>query len=96
MIIKMYQNCFKQLFAMTPKIIYDHFKVGDGSRVFHWLDKWHPAGYLLDKFGYRIVYDSSIPLNAKLAAIIKDGDWFWSPVRSDDLVDIQSQLLLLR
>jgi hypothetical protein len=69
-----------------------HFKVGDGSRVFLWLDKWHPAGYLLDRFGYRIVYDSGIPLNAKLAAIMKDGEWFWGSVRPDDLVAIQSQL----
>jgi hypothetical protein len=38
------------------------FKVGDGSRVFIWLDHWHPAGYLLDKFGYRIVYDSGFHL----------------------------------
>jgi hypothetical protein len=60
--------------------------------VFLWLDEWHPPGYLLDRYGYWIEYDSSLPLNAKLAAIIKDGDWFWTSARSDALVEIQSQL----
>jgi transposase len=39
-----------------------------------------------------VIYDSGIPLYSKLAAIIKDGDWFWPSARSDDLVAIQSQL----
>jgi hypothetical protein len=60
--------------------------------VLLWLDQWHPAGYLLDMYGFRIVYDSGLPLKAKLAAIIKDGDWFWTSARSDALVEIQSQL----
>ncbi|XP_062173580.1 uncharacterized protein LOC133879045 [Alnus glutinosa] len=68
------------------------FKVGDRSRVFLWLDHWHPASYLLDQYGYRIVYDSSFSLNTKRAAVIKNGNWFWASARSDTLVDIQSQL----
>jgi hypothetical protein len=32
----------------------------------------------LDKFGYRIVHDSGLPLQAKLDVIIKNGSWFWS------------------
>jgi hypothetical protein len=72
-----------------------HFKQiinGDRSRVLLWLDKWHPIGYFLDRFGYRIMYDYGIPFNAKLAAIIKYGDWFWNSARSDALVEIQIQL----
>jgi len=34
------------------------FKVGDGSGIFLWCDNWHPAGHLLDKYGYRTVYDA--------------------------------------
>jgi hypothetical protein len=68
------------------------FKVGDGSNVFLWLDQWYPAGYLLDMYGFRIVYDSGLPLKAKLAAIINDGDWFWTSAWSDALIEIQSQL----
>ncbi|XP_062152014.1 uncharacterized protein LOC133860417 [Alnus glutinosa] len=68
------------------------FKVGRGNKVFLWLDNWHPAGCLLDKYGYRIVHDSGFPLHAKLDVIMKNGAWFWPYARSDDLVEIQSQL----
>jgi len=42
------------------------FKVGSGSQIFFWHDKWHPTGYLLDCFGFCAVHDSSIPLDAKV------------------------------
>jgi hypothetical protein len=58
--------------------------------VFLWLDHWHPAGYLLDRYGYIIVYDYGFFLNTKLVAVIKHGNWFWPSARSDTLVDIQS------
>jgi len=79
-----------QLRDLAKKFIW--FKVGDGSRVFLWLDHWHPASYLLDQYGYIIVYDSGFSLNTKLAAVIKNGNWFWAIARSNSLVDIQSQL----
>jgi hypothetical protein len=62
------------------------FQVGDGSRIFLLHDHWHPAGYLLESYGYRVLYDSG------LSSIIKNKDWFWQGVRSDDLVAIQSRL----
>lgn len=34
------------------------FKVGDGSKIFLWLDSWHPNGRLLDTYGFRPVYDA--------------------------------------
>jgi hypothetical protein len=68
------------------------FKVGNGSRVFLWLDHWHPVGYLLDTFGYRIVYDSGFPLQSKLDVIIKNGKWFWPRARSNAIVEVQSRL----
>jgi len=71
---------------------YTRFKVGDGRKVFLWLDQWHPEGYLLDRYGYRLIYDSGFPLNSRLHAIIKEGNWYWPAARSDDLVAIQSQL----
>jgi hypothetical protein len=79
-----------QLRDLAKKFI--RFKVGDGSRVFLWLDHWHPAGYLLDRYGYRIVYDCGCSLNTKLATVIKNENWFWASARFDTLVDIQSQL----
>jgi len=53
------------------------------------LDHWHPAGCLLDKFGYRIVHDSGFPLHSNLDVIMKNGAWFWPHARS---VEVQSQL----
>jgi len=71
---------------------YTRFKVGDGRKVFLWLDQWHPEGYLLDRYGYRLIYDSGFPINSRLHTIIKEGNWYWPAARSDDLVAIQSQL----
>jgi hypothetical protein len=34
------------------------FKVGDACAIFLWVDNWHLAGYLLDKYGHRSVYDA--------------------------------------
>jgi hypothetical protein len=79
-----------QLRELAKKFI--RFKVGDGSRVFLWLDHWHSAGYLLDRYGYKIAYDFGFPLNTKLVAVIKNENWFWACARFDTLVDIQSQL----
>lgn len=51
-----------------------------------------PAGYLLDSFGTRVVYDSGLSLDFKLSAIIRDGTWCWPYARSDTIVEIQSRL----
>jgi hypothetical protein len=55
---------------------------------------WLPskAGYLLERYGYRVLYDSGLSKDAKLSSIIKNQDWFWQGARSDDLVAIQSWL----
>jgi len=47
---------------------------------------------LVDRFGYRIIYDSNSQLEAKLDFVIRQGNWCWCPARSDDLVAIQSKL----
>jgi len=68
------------------------FKVGDGSRIFLWLDVWHPDGCLLDKYGYRVVYDAASSVCAKLSSIIRNGEWYWPYARSESIVVIQSKL----
>jgi len=68
------------------------FKVGDGSRIFLWLDVWHPDGCLLEKYGHRAVYDAGSSLDAKLSTVIRNGDWFWPYARSDKLVELQIKL----
>jgi hypothetical protein len=56
------------------------------------MDNWHPFGALVEKFGFRIVYDSCSNLEAKLSSVLKDGIWCWRPARSEDLVEIQTKL----
>lgn len=72
------------------------FKVGEGTRIFMWLDCWHPDGYLLDRYGFRPVYDAGSCVDAKLSSIIQGGEWFWPYARSDFLVHIQGRLSLVK
>jgi hypothetical protein len=57
-----------------------------------WLDNWHPCGPLLEKYGFRIIYDSQSRIDAKLVSVLRNGDWNWTPAWSKELVDIQSRL----
>jgi hypothetical protein len=52
------------------------------------MDNWHPLGTLVERFGFRIVYDSHSKLEAKLNSILKDGAWCWRSARSHALVAI--------
>jgi hypothetical protein len=68
------------------------FEVGIGSNIHLWVDAWHPFGALVDKFGYRVIYDSHSKLEAKLESVLKQGEWCWRLARSEELVAIQSRL----
>jgi hypothetical protein len=68
------------------------FEVGTGENIHLWIDNWNPFGALVEKFGFRIVYDSCSNLEAKLSSVLKDGIWCWRPARSEDLVEIQTKL----
>ncbi|XP_062143952.1 uncharacterized protein LOC133851525 [Alnus glutinosa] len=68
------------------------FKVGKGHDISLWFDAWHPASRLVDNYGFRIVYDFGIGIDAKLAVVLQNGNWIWAPARSKALVNIQSQL----
>jgi hypothetical protein len=70
-----------------------HFQIGDESKVFLWLDNWHPDGCLLDIHGFWVVYDDGSHLEAKVSSIIRNGDWFWNGARSDNIAGIQCRLL---
>lgn len=50
---------------------------------------------MLDKYGYRAIYDAQSHLNSRLSSVIKDGLWFWKPARSNALVEIQSKLFMV-
>jgi hypothetical protein len=56
------------------------FEVGNGEHIHLWLDWWHPAGVLLQKFGYRAVYDALCSKDAVLGFInlnVCSAAWFW-------------------
>jgi hypothetical protein len=55
-------------------------------------DVWHPVGYLLEKFGFRAVYDAGSHIGARVSSIIRNGEWFWPFVHSHSIVTVQSQL----
>lgn len=68
------------------------FKIGDGSKTFLWFDNWHPDGCLIEKYGFRVIYDAGSHKEAKVSSIIRNGNLFWHGARSDSIVAIQSKL----
>jgi hypothetical protein len=48
--------------------------------------------FWMETFGQRVVYDAHSNVEAKLSFVILNGDWFWTPTRSEALVVIQSRL----
>lgn len=42
-----------------------------------------------------MVFDARSKLDAKLSSVLIDGQWHWLPARSEQLVDIQSNLCLV-
>jgi hypothetical protein len=56
------------------------------------MDWCHPDGVLFDKYGFRAIYNVGSSINVKLEQEMKNGDWFWPPARSEDLVPNQSKL----
>lgn len=55
------------------------FQVASGEHIFLWLDLWHPDGILVDKYGYRAIYDAGSQINAILSSVICDQNWRWPP-----------------
>ena len=63
-------------------------KIGNGYGTYLWFDNWHPLGPLWDKFGPRIIYDSAIPLHAKVKDIIVAGEWQWPRMNTLELMEV--------
>jgi hypothetical protein len=47
---------------------------------------------LIEKYGFRFVYDASSRLKSKLSSVLSNGTWCWKLARFEDLVAIQSRL----
>ena len=65
-------------------------KVGNGAATFLWHDSWNPVGPLLPFYGERILYDSAIRCNARVAEVIDEGRWNWPIANSGDLIAIKN------
>jgi hypothetical protein len=63
-----------QIKGYSQKVL--RFEVGDGKTIHLLMDCWHPDGILLDRYGYRAVYDAQSSVEAKLPSMIHNGDWF--------------------
>lgn len=72
-----------------------HF-IGNGENTSMWYDLWHPLGPLLDKFGSRIVYDSGLPLNAKVSLIVHNAGWTFPITQTWELNEVRRHLPPLR
>jgi hypothetical protein len=66
--------------------------VGEGHSISFWFELWHPAGRLLDTYGFHIAYDTGSSLDAQVSSVLIDGHWAWPSARLDLLVEIQSRL----
>lgn len=68
------------------------FVVGNGHKIYLWLDNWHPKGPLLNAYRLREVYDAAIHINAKLSSVIHSGKWLVLARNksSEEPVEIQS------
>ena len=68
------------------------YKVGNGSRVFLWHDNWHPLSPILGHFGPRILYNSSLSVNAKLDNVIQGRHWRWPHARSHQFLELRASI----
>ena len=59
--------------------------------TFLWHDSWNPVGPLLPFYGERILYDSAIHCNARVAEVIDEGGWNWPIANSGDLIAIKNR-----
>ena len=44
------------------------------------------------KFPPRVAYDAAIPLDAKVADIIVNGEWQWPSANSPDLIELRAHM----
>ena len=65
------------------------YTIGDGQDAFLWFDHWLPMGPIHPSMGDRVIYDSSLPRLARVAAIIREGRWAWPSANSPDLIELK-------
>lgn len=66
--------CYRKLLKVRP-IAWDLTEqiVDDGTSIYLWWKFWHPSGPLLKVYNRRFMYDTGLPLHAKLSFVIENG-----------------------
>ena len=68
------------------------FTIGDGAHTWLWFDNWLPSGPILPSLGERVIYDSALPRDARVAEIIRDGQWLWPVANSNELLTLKEAI----
>ena len=66
--------------------------IGDGRHTSLWFDTWLPFGPILPQFEERVIYDSALLRQAKVASIITNGRWMWPIANSPDLLILKQAI----
>ena len=65
-------------------------QVFNGVETFLWHDFWNPLGPILPHFGERILYDSAIHKNARVAEVVDGTRCNWPITVSADLIELKN------
>ena len=57
-----------------------------------WFDYWLPMGPICSTMGERVIYDSGLQCHAKVATIIRDGEWRWPLANSTELLTLKESI----
>ena len=69
-----------------------HHVISDGRHTWLWFDAWLPFGPILPNFEERVIYDSALSRQAKVASIIINGQWVWPIANSPDLLTLKQAI----
>ena len=69
-----------------------HHIIGDGRHTWLWFDSWLPFGPILPRFNERVIYDSALARQTRVATIISDGQWVWPIANSPNLLILKQAI----
>ncbi|KAL0293998.1 UNVERIFIED_CONTAM: hypothetical protein Sangu_3226700, partial [Sesamum angustifolium] len=83
---------WKKLLKLRHQLIKGiQFRVGDGTEFKLWLDPWHPAGALIQRYPHGPLV-TGIPLDSPLSTVITEGNWNWPSEYHIDVNEIITKL----
>lgn len=71
---------------MSEAIHFIRYSVGNGSGVYICQDNWHFLSPLKNKFGSRIIYDTTSKENARMSNYVGNAGWINLRAISNDLI----------